>query len=279
MDEIAPGVYLHRGAHEETTTHNLGAFANMGFIVGNDGVAVIDTGGSYRAGLRLRESVSRVTDRPVRYVINTHHHPDHAFGNAAFLGDDVNFIGHRRIERALLTRGSFLLRRQQEVLGPAGEGTQIVPPRTIVANTLDVDLGGRVLRVKAWPTAHTDNDLTVLDGQSGILWSGDLVFLERIPVIDGSINGWLDVVAELRRLEARQVVPGHGPVSAWPAALAPMEGYLSALRTEVRGLIANGVSMLKAERMVSQEASERWALFDDYHLRNVMTAYQELEWE
>ncbi len=280
VTRVAPGVYVHRGAHGEATAENLGAIANVGFIVGGEAVAVIDTGGSAAEGRRLRAAVRQVTDLPIRYVINTHVHPDHVFGNAAFLPDGPIFVGHSKLPRALAARGAYYLAGLKESFGDLAEATEVVPPSLTVTQLLTLDLGGRILRLTAYPTGHTDNDLTVLDVESGTLLAGDLLFMERVPVVDGSLKGWLEVIAELRQVEAKRVVPGHGPISApWPAALDGQERYLRALLEGVRTVIRDGGTMEQAVESVGRDERPAWRLFDDYHARNVVTAFAELEWE
>ncbi len=280
VHEVAPGVYVHQGEHSEATAGNEGGIANLGFVVGQQAVAVIDSGGSARQGRRLRAAIRQVTSLPVRYVINTHVHPDHIFGNAAFAADGPTFIGHAKLPRALAARGAYYLGGLKEQLGVAAEGSEVVPPDLTVGDRLELGLGGRVLRLTAHPTAHTDNDLTVLDVQSGTLFAGDLLFMERVPVVDGSLKGWLEVMAELRKVEARRVVPGHGPPSAdWPAALDGQERYLRLLLAEIRAVIRDGGTMEQAVISVGHSERDAWLLFDDYNARNVVTVFTELEWE
>ena len=100
------------------------------------------------------------------------------------------------------------------------DDVRIVPPTLLVDGELKLDLGSRILVLRAWPTAHSDSDLTVFDEKTKTLFAGDLVFLEHVPVMDGSIKGWLASLDELSALPAERVIPGHGAVSAWPAALA-----------------------------------------------------------
>ena len=112
-------------------------------------------------------------------------------------------------------------------LGAAFEGARTRRPLDR-SDEARIDLGDRVLVLNAWRTAHTDNDLTVLDLRTGTLFAGDLVFVDRLPVVDGSLKGWLDVLSELRRVRAARVVPGHGPAAAaWPEALDAQERYLA----------------------------------------------------
>ena len=281
IETVAPGDYAHFGEISLTTPTNQGDIANLGIIVGRDAVAVVDTGGSVEVGQRLLAAVHSVTDKPIRYVVNTHEHPDHVFGNAAF-GPSVTFVGHHNLPAELAKRGSYYLGSFREALGAAAIAeVRIIPPNLLVDGETTLDLGDRRLRLTAWsPAAHTNCDLTVLDETTGVLFAGDLVFLQHIPVVDGSVTGWLSVLQRLAKLPARIVVPGHGRlVAPWPQALDDERRYLTALAADARRLIAAGVPLARAVPEIAQSERGRWALFDDYNPRNATTAFSELEWE
>jgi glyoxylase-like metal-dependent hydrolase (beta-lactamase superfamily II) len=149
----------------------------------------------------------------------------------------------------------------------------------LVDGTLKLDLGARALTLHAWPAAHSDSDLTVLDEKTGTLFAGDLVFLTHIPVMDGSIRGWLRMMGDLSGQPAQRVVPGHGPVSEWPAALADERRYLERLAADVRALVARGAPITTAADTAASSERSRWQLFDDYNARNATAAFSEIEWE
>ncbi len=137
-----------------------------------------------------------------------------------------------------------------------------------------------MLALTAHPKAHTDNDLSVVDTQTDTLLASDLLFVRRVPALDGSLRGWLKELQALKSIRASRAVPGHGPASVdWPSSAAGLERYLNTLLTETRAAIARGVTIEEAVNVVGQTERGKWALFDDYHGRNVTQAYKELEWE
>jgi quinoprotein relay system zinc metallohydrolase 2 len=278
--EVAPGIHVHQGVHEVGDAANEDAIANIGFIVGDAAVMVVDPGGSALEGDRLRAAIRAVTDRPIRYVVLTHVHPDHLFGAAAFKPDRPDFIGHAKLPGALAQRGDYYVRTLRRALGEKAAGSEVVVPTRLVDGVAEIDLGDRPVTIRAHGPAHTDNDLSLFDRRSGTLWLGDLLFVERIPVIDGSLVGWLGELAALKSVAAVRAVPGHGPPSVpWPAALAAEERYLSVVLDETRAAIRRGVDIGAAWRQVAVAERDSWRLFDDYHARNVTAAYKELEWE
>lgn len=279
--EIAPGVFVHQGRHGLFNPDNGGDISNCGFVVGRDAVAVVDTGGSARVGEGLLAAVRAKTALPIRYVVNTHMHPDHVFGNAAFEHPDTAFVAHHKMARGLSARAERYIAINQKLLGDAAfAGTRIVMPKMPVQAQTALDLGGRRLILDARRTAHTDNDLTVRDDATGTVFMGDLMFSGHVPTLDGSIRGWLALMAELSQSEAQRIVPGHGPPSMpWPAAAADLTRYLERVAQGVRAAIKAGRTLGQAAETVGLEEKDAWQLFGEYHARNVSAAFAELEWD
>lgn len=282
LDPVAPGAFVHFGQIALVTPQDAGDIANLGVIVGDAAVAVIDTGGSVAVGQALRAAIRAITGRPVRYVINTHAHPDHIFGNAAFAGDGTTFVGHHRLPQTLAERGPYYLHSYRDQLGEAAiAAVRLIPPTLLVEETATLDLGGRrLLLTAAAPAAHSDCDLVVLDAASGTLFTGDLLFVRHVPVLDGSLKGWLSLLPALAAMPAVRAVPGHGQqVTSWPGGLDDERRYLTTLAQDTRRLIAAGVPLERAVPEIEQSERGRWALFDAYTPRNATAAYGELEWE
>jgi len=281
VTEIAPGNFVHYGSLEyERSPENMGDQANIGFIVGDTCVAVVDPGGSLAVGQALRAAIRRTTDKPICYVIITHVHPDHFFGAAAFREDKAVVVGHENLPRSLSMRARPYLNALKRDLGDLAAGSEVILPTQLVKDETVLDLGGRAIRVKAWPAGHTDNDLTVFDESTGTLWVSDLLFIGHTPVVDGSITGFIAVLDRLKAIEAKHYVAGHGKSDLpWPAVLEPEQAYLSLIVRETRAALKRRKTIQEATDEVGLSERAKWINFDDYHRRNVTTAYAELEWE
>lgn len=279
VTEIAPGVWVHKGAHAEPDRANRGDVANMGFVIGKDAVAAIDAGSSPAIARDMLAAIRARTDLPVRWLVLTHMHPDHALGASAFRDAGATVVAHHRLDAALDARAQGYLRAMAAAIG-ADAATAVVTPDLAVSEETALDLGGRTLTLRAAPTAHTDNDLIVRDDATGVLFLGDLLFMGHTPALDGALKGWIDVVNALETESAPLVVPGHGPVAAaWPDAAAAQRRYLATLLQETRAAIAAGRQMLEATQEIAESEREAWLLFDAFNQRNATAAFQELEWE
>jgi hypothetical protein len=234
LQQIAAGVYAHQGAIADADSINQGDIANVGFVIGARGVAVIDAGGSVAVGRRFLAAIRAVTDKRFRSIL----------GDAA-----INEV-------------------------------RLVAPTLLVSDTLSLDLGDRELSLKAWPPAHTDCDLTIYDFQTRTLFAGDLVFNGHLPVIDGSIKGWMMILHGLAAIPAVRVVPGHGPPDEpWPAALNDERRYFETLTRDIKAFLKKGDDMRRAADEAAASERSKWRLFDAYNARNAVDAYAEYEWD
>lgn len=280
VSEIAPGVFVHQGAHEAFGDGYHGDIASIGFVIGEQAIAVIDTGGSFRTGKALRDAIRVRSSLPIRYVINTHVHSDHIFGNAAFKQDQPEFIGHQRLAAAMRSRGPLYEENLARMLGDDAQGSRIVLPTRAVADVMAIDLGGRKLTLRAWPAAHTDHDLSVLDEKTATLWAGDLLFVERVPSLEGDVKGWLSVMQALVASGAARIVPGHGPVVTDAKPFFDKQGrYLQLLHDDVRRGLAAGLTLQQVTARAAAAERPQWLLFDSTNPRNAEMLYLQMEWD
>lgn len=285
VENIGDGIYVHHGAHLDIDTGYQGDICNISFVVGSKGVAVIDTGGSLKVGAELKGAIKKVTSLPILYVINTHVHPDHIFGNAAFLPTDSKeakpvFVGHAKLADAMQLRKEAYDKLNIKYLGTEAKGSEIVKPTLLVKEPMELDLGDRSLKVTPYLVAHTNTDISVIDSKTQTLFTGDLLFIDRTPVIEGDIKGLIAAIALLKTYSIKQVVPGHGRVTKdWINALDNEQHYLTTLLADIRGNIKKGISMESTMDTAAASEKDKWLLFDITNRRNVNTIYPALEWE
>ncbi len=278
LEEVAAGVFVHTGEISEPDPGNLGDIANLGVVVGDTSIAVIDAGGARGVGEDLYRAIRKISALPVGHLVLTHVHPDHVFGASVFAEAGARIVGHPNLVRALRDREQSYLESFRAEIGASGFlGTRVDFEVLLPSG---IDLGGRSLELKSWPMAHSTSDLTVLDVQTGTLFTGDLVFHRHVPVLDGSLKGWLSVLDELETLEAVRIVPGHGsPSLRVEEGLAPVREYLRVLQDQTRQSLDAGSRMSDAVTGIAQDQRPRWELFDAFNIRNATVAFTELEWD
>jgi len=204
FDELGDGVFRRRYASLDL---------NIGVVIGGDGVLVIDTRATHGQADELRSEIRGLTALPVRWVVNTHWHWDHTFGNAVF--SDAALWGHRRCRDYLVEHGEEAKQGAIEWAGEANraviEAVVVRPPEYVVDPAGSIDVGGRSVRMEWLGLGHTDADLVVTVADAGVVFAGDLLEQGAPPYYgDGYPFAWQDTVNQLRIRDSGVTVPGHG---------------------------------------------------------------------
>lgn len=237
---IADGVYVLVGLKEDFSFANGGNIVNTGFIVGPEGVIVIDTGSSRRYGEQMLAAIRRITERPVVLTVNTHHHPDHFLGNQAFPADTLAALPETIT--AIRSEGEAFNANMYRLNGDWMRDTEVVvPTRPLSAGRQRI--GGRDLELLALG-GHTVADLAVVDHDSGTVFAADLIFNGRAPTTPhADIPRWLAALDTLERVPAQRWVPGHGDVATDPAPLRETRAWLGWLADTIRNAAEDGLDM------------------------------------
>jgi glyoxylase-like metal-dependent hydrolase (beta-lactamase superfamily II) len=276
--QTAPGVYAWIGDAGEIAPGNRGRIGNAGFIIGPRGTVVVDTGVSRRQGGELLRAIADVTDRPVELAVITHPAQEFLFGAAAFRELGIPLLAQRRTAELIRSRCELCLQNLRRTLGE-GEmaGSQVIVPERIVEETTTLEVGGRSLQLLYFGWASTPGDLAVLDEQSGVLFAGGLVSIERVPELrDANIGGWIAALDRVAALPARLVVPGHGPVVPLERVRETRD-YLTQLEEKVRALYKRGTSLVDAIAKAQLPGFQSWRMYAINHPQNVQRLYIQIE--
>lgn len=277
---LASGVYLFPGDLGLADAHNLGRIGNAGFIVGETGVLVIDTGTSREHGRALLDAIRRVTDKPVRLALVTHVRPEFLFGAAAFRERGIPVAMHERSAGLMTSRCELCLRDLRRAVGEEQmSGTTTFLPDHVFGDAHRVDAIGRPVQVLYFGHASGPGDIAVYEEQTGVLFAGGLLDNLRIPDIqDADATGWRRALAALRDLQAPIVVPGHGPAGS-TALVDAIERYLDQLDERARALAEAGTSLSDVPDAAGLPDYSHWAQYDTIHPRNATIAFLRFERE
>lgn len=278
LRRLAHGVYAVMG----DTGRGSEGRANAGFLVTRDGIVVIDAEGSPRDGETLLRTIRSVSKRPIRWLVLTHHHPDHHFGAIVFRKAGARVMANPDT-RTLASEGG--LDNQMidwiRVVGlDAMRGFEYAnTPDRPVAKLDTLRLGGERLIVIAPGPAHTPGDLMVWLPAAGVLFAGDILVEDGVTmVVDGSAPALLRALNQIDSLHPRIVVPGHGALPAEPAVLVERtRAYMTQLRGEMRAAVQEGVPMKRALDALPPADENRPVSLNSRKRRNAARVYVEEE--
>ena len=271
---VADGISMIVGATEYFSTKNGGAIVNCALIETDAGLVIVDTGPSLRYGQALRALARQAPSGRVAAVINTHHHPDHFFGNHAFT--DVKIYALDGTIKLARNEGEAFSDNMYRLLGDWMRGTEVVPPNTMLEGAT-LEIGGRSFAVLSLE-GHTGADLALLDKQTGVLIAGDIAFLDRAPTTPhADLMKWREAIDALTAVEAKAIIPGHGPFDQAGASLVQTKAYLTWLERRLRRAAIDGLSMMEIMAMdLPQQYSTMGAMPQEFH-RSVAHLYPAIE--
>ena len=279
--QVAPGVYAVIGDLGGRTYENESLNANVGFIVSDDGVVVVDPGATYQSARKLHAAIRRVTDRPVKWVINTGGQDHRWLGNGYFREQGAEIIAHAKAKADMTARGADQLAALAPILKEKLEGTRPVLPTRTFPDRLSLKAGGREIQVIHLGSAHTPGDSVVWLPRERVLFSGDVVYVDRllgvIPV--SSVKRWIATFDAMAKLEPKTIVPGHGAVCDLAKARRDTYDYLVLLRTHMKKAAADFVDLQRAIGTLDQSAFARLQNYDELKGGNASRAYLEAEAE
>jgi glyoxylase-like metal-dependent hydrolase (beta-lactamase superfamily II) len=276
--EVARGVFAVVG----DTGRGSEGRPNAGFIVTRDGVAAIDALASPAQGERLLAAVRAATRQPVRWLILTHHHPDHHFGAIVFRRAGAKVIAHPD-RRTLASEGGedALIADWVRVVGlDAMRGFEFADiPDHPVSKSDTLRVGGRTLVISHPGAAHSPGDLTVWLPGERVLFAGDLLVEDGVTmVVDGDSRVLLTALDALEALQPRVVVPGHGAIPERPPALfAATREYFRSLQADMRAAVERGIPMRRAMADLPPADEERPVSLNSRKRRNAVRVYLEEE--
>jgi len=254
------------------------AGSNAGFIVGSNGVVVVDTFVSVEPAKELLAEIRKVTNLPVRYVINTHYHLDHTGGNAVFADAGATILAHLILYGSLRTENLKFFGANPKPEDKARVDA-LVLPNMVYSDAVDLYLGSRLVQVR-YMLGHTGGDSVVFVPDANVVFGGDLIWQHHLPnLIDASTQPWIQTLDKLlAEHTSATFVSGHGDV-ATPADVRDFRDYLNTLRVDVAKDQASGKSGQELVDAVNTELKEKygqWGFFNNFVNRNIQQTADEL---
>lgn len=278
--KVTNDIYAFVGEKKQRSPTNLANNATFGLIVTNKGTVLVDPGGSWRGAKALHAAIRKLTNQPVRHVINTGGQDHRWLGNAYWRKQGATIIASKAAVADQKDRGSLQLTMLDQLLGDELAGTEPTYADVAFDRSYSLEIGGMKIEVRYAGPAHTPGDAFVWIPAKKTVFTGDIVYVERIlGVMDASKSkSWLAAFKSIADLNPDHVVPGHGAPTTLARAKADTYDYLVNLRERIGKHIENGGDMIGAPK-VDQSAFKHLELFGMLAGRNAQAVYAEMEFE
>lgn len=279
FNAVVPGVYAFIGETGMRTYDNEGMNANSGFIVTDQGVVVVDSGSTWKVAERIHAAIRKVTAQPVKYVVNTGGQDHRWLGNGYFKAQGAEILAATAAIADMKERGAMQLQGLVGELKEKFAGTETVLPTRTFDKQEILRLGGREIQLLHFKGGHTPGDSVVWLPKDGVLFAGDLVYVDRLLGVlpFSNATNWLASFAEMEQLKPRIIIPGHGAACNLAKAQRETRDYLQHLHDYMNRAVDDMVDLQKAIDGVDQSAWRHLANYDLLKGGNASRVYLELE--
>ena len=266
--------YYFYGKEEYFSKENGGNIANTAFIITKNSVILIDTGSSYEYGMQVKKEIAKITKKPIKYIINTHHHPDHFLGNNAFTKSDIFATPFTKKE--IEQNGDLYIINLNNLVQDAMQNTKIKAP-SLELKSHELILDEYKLKLLYFD-GHTQSDLILFDENSKILYTSDLIFNKRtLATPHANIPKWIKSLEKLKKIDYKLLVPGHGVIDKTKNAINENIAYLNYLDTTLKTSAKNGLDIFEIlEKPIPKEFND-FSMFKEEFERSVINLYPQYE--
>lgn len=280
-EKISEHVYAWIGPYGGPNTENKGYRMNMAFVVGGDAVAVLDTGFYPQMAQDMLTHIRKITNKPIKYVINSNSQADRFFGNSVFKKQGAKIIAHAvELQRMKENSSNYMASIENSMKFKEDSVKPPTLPDTPIDKETNIDLGGGVeLKIEHHKAAHTPMPLIVHIPVDNIVYAGDILYSGRLLAITngGNIKQWMETFNYLKRFDQALLIPGHGKPGPLSSFQKSTYDYLALLNTGMAKMVDEGVDMQDAIDKLDQSGFSYLENFEDLAGRNANRAYQEAE--
>ena len=238
LTKLADNVYSYVDVKNATPAESFAA--NAGIVVGRDGILVVDTLISAKEAKRFISDIRKVSEKSIKYVVDTHYHLDHAFGNCEFARLGATIISQANDRKNLANKGEASLKNAKNygLTDADMAGTVITLPTITFTDRMTIDLGGETVELIYVAPSHTEGSTLVYLPERKILFTGDVLFTDFHPFMgDSDVAGWVKTLDFILALDVTTIIPGHGPISG-KKDIKEMKEYILTFDKKARELSA-----------------------------------------
>jgi glyoxylase-like metal-dependent hydrolase (beta-lactamase superfamily II)/rhodanese-related sulfurtransferase len=281
VEKVTEGVYTSIGEMSPGTYYNVGHNNNLGFVVGNDAVAVWNAGSTYLLARALHEEIKKVTDKPVKYVVLENSQMHAAGGSNYWKEQGAKIVAHELSASLIPQKAKSYDARGAKVYKDKYLGTVPVTPDITFKENYKIDLGGTIVEAKYFGHAHEHDDIALWVPNKKVLFAGDIGFYQRLlPIFKiTDTQNWIKILEEdFPKLDAKLVVPGHGDVTTMENIMKDTKGYLTYLRSEIETIMDDDGDLTDAYE-IDMNAYKHMDTYQLLGRQNIARLWNQMEFE